>query len=158
VFEREPAAGDVMRRPPRDPRRSVLGLRLLAAGVADGALMLVAATVVYAFAWTSGCDDARVAAAAFTSVVVGNVGLIAVNRSGGLAGVLRTPNPAFWAVVAGAAAALGATLWLRPIGRFFRFETPPAGVLALALALPLAIVALMFLVRGRAGSAPLRRA
>jgi hypothetical protein len=43
----------------------------------------------------SGCDGPTVAAATFTGIVVGNLGLIALNRSGGLRGLFGNSNPAF---------------------------------------------------------------
>ncbi|HEY6941868.1 HAD-IC family P-type ATPase, partial [Dokdonella sp.] len=146
VFEREPATADIMRRMPRDPRRPVLGLRLLASGVADGALMFAASALVYGVGRAIGCTDAAVAAAAFVALVAGNVGLIALNRGSGL---LRTRNRTFWIVVAGAAIGLVATLGLAPVGRFFRFEAPPPGMIALAAGLPLAALVPAFLVRAR---------
>jgi Ca2+-transporting ATPase len=154
VFEREPAAGDVMRRPPRDPRRAVLGLRLLAGGIADGALVFAASALVYASARMLGCSAAGVAAAAFVALVAGNVGLIALNRGSGL---LHARNRVFWVVVAGATGVLAATLGLPQLGHFFRFEAPPAGVLTLAAGLPLAVLVPVFLARKRASVAPARR-
>jgi len=150
VFEHEPAAGDVMRRPPRDPHRTVLGLRLLAGGVLDGALMFAASAFVYATARALRCPDAGVAAATFVALVVGNVGLIALNRGSGL---LHKRNHAFWIVAAGTASVLAATLGLPQVGHLFRFEAPPVGVLALAAGLPLAALVPLFLARTRA-SAP----
>ncbi|MBA8882735.1 cation-translocating P-type ATPase [Dokdonella fugitiva] len=146
VFEREAAAADVMRRPPRDPRRAVIGLRLLAGSIGDGALAFAACAFVYALARAQGCSDAEVAAAAFVALVASNVGLIALNRGRGL---WRTRNHAFWFVVAGACGALALSLALPALARFFRFAVPPAGILGLAGTLPLALLAFVLAVRLR---------
>ncbi|MGN6521403.1 MAG: cation-translocating P-type ATPase [Dokdonella sp.] len=148
VFEREAAADDVMQRPPRDPRRAVLGLRLLAGSIGDGVLAFAACAIAYAIARASGCTDAGIAAAAFVALVAGNVGLIALNRGNGL---WRARNRTFWIVVAGAGSALASSLALPPLARFFRFEVPPPGILALAAVLPLALLACALAVRTRAG-------
>ncbi|HEU4662931.1 MAG TPA: cation-translocating P-type ATPase [Dokdonella sp.] len=155
VFEREPAPADIMRRRPRDPRRAVLGMRLLAGGIADGTLMFAATALVYGIGRAVGCTDAAVAAAAFVALVAGNIGLIALNRDDGL---LRMRNRAFWIVVAAATAGLVATLGLAPVGRFFRFEAPPPGMLAVAAGLPLAALVPIFIVRMRARHRRARRA
>jgi len=149
VFEREPAAGDVMRRPPRDPRRRALGLRRLAAGAVDGLLVFAAAAAAYAWSRHLGCTDAGVAATAFVALVAGNIGLIALNRGSGL---LRRRNPVFWAVVAGAAVLLATAIGLPPLANVFHFDPPPAGVLALAAVLPLGALVPAFLFRRRSRS------
>ncbi len=143
VFEREPAGADVMRRPPRDPRRRLLGARTLALGMLDGLGALAAAAAVYLAAWQAGLAAPDVAALSFASVVAGNLGLIALNRGEGLRGALRAGNAAFWWVAGAAALALALSLYAAPLRRIFHFSTPPPGALALALTLPWACVALL---------------
>ena len=58
----------------------MIGLRLLAGSIGDGALAFAACAFVYALARAQGCSDAEVAAAAFVALVASNVGLIALNR------------------------------------------------------------------------------
>jgi Ca2+-transporting ATPase len=137
VFERESAHSGIMHRPPRDPRRRMFDARLLALGVLDGAAALAAAMLVYLYAWKSGLDVSIVAALAFASVVSGNLGLIALNRSSdGVRGALRLSNPAFWWIAATAAVALIVSIHVSPVARFFHFSTPPLHLLLAAIALP----------------------
>ncbi len=148
VFEREPARADVMLRPPRDPGRRLLGTQMLASSLIEGVAALVSAILVYVIAWRSGLPDALVASLTFASVVAGNLALIAVNRSGdGLRGALRPSNAAFWWIVGLAAAALALSLYVPLIGRLFRFAPPPIGLLAAAVAAPLALLAVVGLAR-----------
>ena len=62
---------------------------------------------------------------AFTSVVVGNLGLVFVNRSrhAPLSAALRGNNTALWWLTGGALAALGLVLVLAPLREIFRFGT-----------------------------------
>jgi Ca2+-transporting ATPase len=139
-----------MRRPPRDPQRRLLDVRLLGHGLLDGAAALAAALVVYLLAWQSGLSDALVAALTFASVVAGNVGLIAVNRSSdGLGGALRMANPAFWWICGLAALALGLALYVAPVGRFFHFSAPPPALLLAALLVPCAFLVALRVAFGR---------
>ena len=48
VFEREAAAADIMRRPPRPPKQPLLGLRALLTSLGHGGLMFAVVAVVYA--------------------------------------------------------------------------------------------------------------
>jgi Ca2+-transporting ATPase len=137
VFEREPARADIMRRPPRDPGQRMFGARLLTLGILDGAASLAAAMLVYLFAWKRGFDVPIVAALAFASVVSGNLGLIALNRSSdGVLGALRLSNPAFWWIATVAAVALAVSIHAPAIAGFFRFAAPPPALLLAAVTLP----------------------
>ena len=121
---------------------------MLASSLIDGLAALATAVLVYVVAWRSGLPDALVASLTFTSVVAGNLALIAVNRTGdGLRGALRPSNAAFWWILGLAAAALALSLYVPPIGRLFRFASPPLGLLAAAVAAPVALLAIIGLAR-----------
>ena len=137
VFEREPASPDIMRKPPRDPASRLLDRRLLGLGMLDGSAAFAAAALIYLVAWRSGLDPAHVASITFASVVAGNLGLIAINRSGdGVRGALRPSNPAFWWIVGVAGFALAISLFFPPVSLFFHFGAPPLHWLVAALATP----------------------
>ena len=116
VFERERATEDLMRRPPRARSQRLLSRATLARGLAQGAVMLGAVVAVYAAGVALALPQAQLGAMAFLALVVGNLGLIALNRSGAsLWQALRTPNPAFWIVtVAALGLALAVTHWSLP--------------------------------------------
>jgi len=143
VFEREPASADVMRRPPRDPHRRLFGIGMLTTSLLEGVTALAASMLVYGVAWHNGLADALIASLTFASVVVGNVALIAVNRSTiGLRGALRFSNTAFWWTIGLAVTALALSLYAPPVAYLFRFASPPAYQLGIAVATPLLMVAL----------------
>ena len=125
---------------------------ILARGLAQGVVMLAAVVAVYAAGTALALPRPQLGAMAFLSLVVGNLGLIALNRSGeSLWQALRAPNRAFW-IVSGVATTLAlAVTQLRVPAAWFDFAPPPAGASAIAVALPLLGVALIALLR------PLRR-
>ena len=149
VFERERATEDLMRRPPRARSQRLLSRATLARGLAQGAVMLGAVVAVYAAGVALALPQAQLGAMAFLALVVGNLGLIALNRSGAsLWQALRTPNPAFWMVSTVALGlALAVTQWSLP-GAWFDFAPPPLLASAVAMALPLLGVAVIALARG----------
>lgn len=148
VLEREPPASDLMRRPPRPPGRRLLDRITLVRALGRGAVMFATVAAIYALAVRTGAPHPQVSALAFTSVVVGNLGLILLHRSGGsLWRALRTPNAAFWLVV-GATSALLALAILHPVvADWFRFAAPAGDLLAAAVALPLAAIMAMDLLQ-----------
>jgi P-type Ca2+ transporter type 2C len=104
VFENEPPEHDVMQRPPRDPQAplfagATLGLALLQ-GL--GALLVVLGAYAWCATWLS---ESGARAFTFTTLVAGNLALIASNRSrsASLWSSLRVPNRALWLVVAATA-------------------------------------------------------
>jgi len=131
-----------MRQPPRSPHRRLLNARMLAFSMLEGATTFAATACVYVMAWQSGLDQALVASLTFASVVAGNLGLIAVNRSDeGLGGAIRPNNAAFWWIVALASLTLAASLYAQPLSALFRFARPAPSWLAGALVMPLLAVA-----------------
>ena len=152
VFEREPAAADIMRRPPRAPRQRMLDFATLAGSLLQGAAMFAAVLAVHAFARWQALPDAQTGALAFTSLVAGNIGLILLYRCGdSLSGCVRQPNPAFWIVAFAAIALLAMVCWIPAPAHWFGFAAPPLAPWLFALVLPVALAAAM-----KAGAAWLR--
>jgi len=144
VFEREPAASDVMRRPPRAPTHRLLDARTLFGCLGQGAAVFAMVAAVYVLGRVEAVSAAQLAALSFTALVVGNLGLIVVNRAGSTRRRWwRQSNPAFWIV---ALSALGLLLLITRFegpGVPFRFAPPPLGLSLIALLLPLAALGLI---------------
>jgi P-type Ca2+ transporter type 2C len=137
VFEREPPAENIMRRPPRAPDARLIDAATFAGSIARGLLAFVAVLAVYLLAGRAGLATTQQAALAFTALVVGNLGLIVLHRSGGsLWQALRRPNPAFTMVAALTLALLAAITLLPAVGAWFGFAPPPLPWLLLAAATP----------------------
>jgi Ca2+-transporting ATPase len=152
VFEREDAAADLMRRPPRPPTQRLLDAHCLFASLAHGAVMFAVVALVYAIGRADLLPPMESGAAAFTALVTGNLGLILLYRSGTSPWhALRRRNVAFWVVVVAAMAILVAMTWFEIPAGWFGFAPPPFGLWSLALLLPLlAAVLLALLQRGPA--------
>lgn len=141
VFEREPPAGDIMRRPPRAADARLIDAATFAGSIGRGVLAFAAVLAVYLGAAGDGLPAAQQAALAFTALVVGNLGLIVLHRSGGsLWQALRRPNPAFSIVAALTLALLAAITLLPGPGAWFGFAPPPHVWLLQAAATPLAFL------------------
>ena len=144
VFEREPPAADVMRRPPRARGERMVDLRLLATSLVQGAVMFTAAAAALAWASHAGLPDGQRGALAFTALVAGNLGLILLYRGdGSLWRTLASGNRAFWIVAAGTCALLAVVNWLPPVASAFRFAAPPPFAWLGALLAPLLLAAAM---------------
>jgi P-type Ca2+ transporter type 2C len=158
AFEMDPEEDGAMRRPPRRAGSPLIGPRELAQSIAEGMCVLVAIAVVF---WVglhrhAGAADAR--SLAFTTLILGNLGLIWVNRSRsrGLWAALRTPNPVWWAVVVGALGALAAALSIRPLRSLFQFSVLHPDDLAVCAAVTVGLVALLSVIQrfGRSRRSP----
>lgn len=142
VFEMERAEGDVMKRKPRAVTERLFGARNVVVALLQGFGLLGACAAVFFFGLRSGASADEARAAAFASVVLGNLLLIVVSRSasGGALRSLRIPNPAQWWVVAGAGAGLALVLYLPALHRLFHFaplrsDGTITGIIALLAAL-----------------------
>lgn len=141
VFERQAPLEDPMKTAPRSPGRRMIDRRLVVSSVLDGLAAALGAMSVYLLAWRGGAADGAVAALSFSAVVAGNLALLAFNRAGGsLRHALRTDNAAFWTIVVVASAALMLALVVPEISGLFRFSAVTPAQLALAIALPAALV------------------
>ncbi|MEO8160759.1 MAG: cation-translocating P-type ATPase [Arenimonas sp.] len=144
VFEREPAAADLMQRPPRRADQRLLGAAGLGASLAAGGAMLVLVAVAWLLARTAGFPSAQVGAIAFTTLVAGNLGLMLVFRAGAtLRDTLSRRNLAFAVVAGGTLLALLAATQVAAVAAWFRFAPPPFGAWLLAFAVPLAAAAFL---------------
>ena len=133
AFEAEPAARDVMKRPPRDPREPLLGAWRIALSLLQG--LAVFAAVAFAYRMALGAyAEAEARAVAFAALVFGNTGLILSNRSQrrSFVATLLEPNRALWWVIAGAVGGLLLALYLPPLREVFRFAPLDARLVGLA--------------------------
>ena len=123
AFEAEPAEQTVMRRPPRPTTSRLFDGRLVLTSVMQGMSVLVAVALMYGSVLAAGTPEPQARAMAFAAIVLGDVGLIFVNRSrqATLTETLRRPNPALWWVVGGAFLGLGLALYIEPLRDIFRF-------------------------------------
>lgn len=148
VLEREPAPSDVMRRPPRPARQHLLDAPLLLTGIAQGAAVLLAVAAVYLAGTAVVLSTPALAATSFVSLVAGNVGLIALNRTPRARRAAGQPlNRAFLVLALGAAGLLVAVTGFAPVAALLGFAPLPLHVLAAAVIPPLLMVWLMTIVR-----------
>ena len=123
AFEAEPIDDEVMKRPPRSPGERMFGLRTVAVAVLQGAVMLLSVALVYGFALARGAGEAEARAMTFTTIVLGNLGLILANRSTtrSIFTTLRFPNPALWWVIGGTLGGIALSLYVPYLRNLFRF-------------------------------------
>ncbi|MFC5577934.1 cation-translocating P-type ATPase [Lysobacter niabensis] len=144
VFEREPAAPDVMQRPPRSPSRRLLDMRTLFGSLGQGLAVFVAVVAIYVLGRVDEVSAAQLAALSFTALVIGNLGLIVVNRAGAAQRHWwQQSNPAFWIVTLSALGLLFLITRFEGPGRPFRFAPPPLNLYLAALLLPLLVLGLI---------------
>lgn len=142
ALEAEPIARDIMRQPPRDPRQPLFGARVLVFGLAQGIILMFTALLVLGYALHHGSSPDEARALTFSTLVIGNLGLILVNRSWRHT-VLRTlsrPNPALWWILGGAFSFLLAALYLPWLREVFHFAPLTSAQFALSLGAGIASV------------------
>ncbi len=124
AFEGEPEDPRIMQRPPRSANARLFSKATVGTAVLQGLSVLIAAAIVFALHWYGGAQEGTARAAAFATLVLGNVVLILANRSrsASLLTTLRTPNRALWWIVAGTLLALVLVVSLPPLQALFRFE------------------------------------
>src|SRR6266545_3908444 len=144
VFEAEPAADDVMRRPPRDPREPLLGRRTVAFSLLQGLVTFGVLATLYGVVLRSGQGELEARALTFTALIIANLGLILANRSWGLTilTTLRVRNPALWWVAGGALVFLAVTLSIPAARGVFRFS--PIHVDDLAICVVAGLIPVLF--------------
>ena len=123
AFEAEPIDDEVMKRPPRPPAERMFSLRTVLLALLQGATMLLMVALVYGFVLGRGAGEPEARAMAFTTIVLGNVGLILSHRSStrSILATLRLPNPALWWVVGGTLCGIALSLYVPYLRELFRF-------------------------------------
>ena len=94
VLEAEEEEKDIMSRPPRDPKAQLLSRPLVAWGVIQGGVSLLAVAAVYVGAIRSGLETPHVRALALVSLVAVNLAMIFASRtfSSSVAAAIGRPN------------------------------------------------------------------
>jgi P-type Ca2+ transporter type 2C len=133
VFEAEREDSGVMGRPPRRLNDSLFGARSLIIGLIQGGAVL-AVELVIILGMLPHYGEQVTRAAAFTSMVLCNLGLILLSRAGrqSLLKTLLTPNgPHAWVTI-GALGLLGLALFTPWLQKIFMFASIPPVVLGLS--------------------------
>ena len=128
AFEMEPEERDVMRRPPRDPKRKMFTTRMVLRSLLQGMGALAAALLVFLVSMDIGASESDVRMLTFSTLILTNLALIMTNRSltrSAWAG-WRTPNAALRWIAAGALGILGLILYVPFVGGVFHMSRPHA--------------------------------
>ena len=114
TFTAEPAEGDVMARPPRDPRRPFMDRSMQVGIFAGGVALCVAVLAAYLWAFSRGAGAAQAQSQAFATWMIGHALLALHMRSEHqpLATSLLFSNPAMvaWVLAAAATVALATSV------------------------------------------------
>jgi P-type Ca2+ transporter type 2C len=123
VFEMEADEKDIMQRKPRKLSDALFDGHMVFSGLVQGLGVLIIVAGVYIFALTQGLGENAARMLAFSSLVIGNLGLIFTNRSWtrSILSTLQTPNSALWWVTGGALAFLTLSLFVPFLQELFRF-------------------------------------
>lgn len=151
VFEAETEEADLMQRGPRAADASIFDRKLLVKGVLQGLALLAAVLGSYATSLQLELGEQQARALAFCVTVLGNIGLIFINRSlsPSLLQALTLPNPTLWWVVASALLILAAALFIPALSHVFYFAQPRPLAIAINAALALLCIAGIALVKAR---------
>lgn len=124
ALEAEPEEPNIMSRPPRKPDEPLLRMRGIGLSLLQGAFVLMLALGTLFVAVNQGHEVGRARAMAFSVLILGNVGLILVNRSGSRTtlGALRIRNRALWALIGGALLALALCLTTPALRSILRLD------------------------------------
>jgi Ca2+-transporting ATPase len=127
VFEAEDEEANIMDRPPRGVNDPLFSPRMIGVSLAQGFGVLLAVLGVYLWATLTGDRSAdQVRALAFATIVIGNLGLIFVNRSWthSVIGGLKYKNKALWYVTGGTVTAIGMVFAFPGTQGLFQFALP----------------------------------
>ncbi len=126
AFEAEPGNPHLMERPPRDPKTPMFGKSTILLSLLQGVSVLLSVLLIYFFASFQGLEESIVRAITFTTLVLGNLGLIYVNRSQSrlIINTLRERNIALWLITAGVIVGLILVLYLPLLSDLFSFGSP----------------------------------
>lgn len=104
VFEMEEDEKDIMQRKPRPIQEPLFGRQMVLSGLVQGLSVLIVVALIYGLTLSQGYSADKARLLSFTSLVIGNLGLIFTNRSWtrSIIATLRIPNKSLWWVTGGA--------------------------------------------------------
>lgn len=123
AFEAEPAEANIMQRPPRPSSEALFGRRIFLISLWQGIFVLLSSLSVLSYALLHGASDEVARTLTFSTLVIGNLGLIMVNRSWRQSIYVTASqyNPALWCVILGAFVFLLLILSLPILREVFHF-------------------------------------
>jgi Ca2+-transporting ATPase len=123
VFEMEEEEKNIMDRPPRKLNEPLFGRQMVLVGLIQGLGVLALTLGVYAAVLSKGLGESEARMMSFTTLVLGNLGLIFTNRSwkSSILATLRVPNPALWWVTLGTLFFLGLAISIPFLRGLFSF-------------------------------------
>ncbi len=123
VFEMEEEEKNIMDRPPRKLSEPLFGRQMVLIGLIQGLGVLALTLGVYAVVLSKGLGESEARMMSFTTLVLGNLGLIFTNRSwkSSILATLRIPNPALWWVTLGTLFFLGLAISIPFLRGLFSF-------------------------------------
>jgi P-type Ca2+ transporter type 2C len=143
VFEADPEPADIMRRRPRRPDAPLFSRPVLQRSVLLGVTVLAFCAIVYWIALLLMPENGA-RALVFLGVVIANLALIFVSRSGGetFAAIFARPNAVFWWIGALACAAVAVAIYLPAVAAVFRFAPPSPAMVGTVASGAIAVVLL----------------
>ncbi|NMM38531.1 MAG: cation-translocating P-type ATPase [Glaciimonas sp.] len=152
AFEAEAEESNVMQRPPRASNARIFDRKILMIGVRQGVVLLALLLAIYQLAQFAGLATEQARALTFTAMIIGDIGLIFINRSWSrpLRSVLTLPNPILWWIVASAISILLLALFVPALRELFHFgalSLTQIALTAVALAVTLGALASLRLFR-----------
>jgi Ca2+-transporting ATPase len=144
VFEMETEEKDVMNRPPRPLNEPLFGRAMILTGLIQGVGLLAVVFGMYALCLGQNLGEATARMMAFSTMVLGNLGLIFTNRSWAhsILATLRIPNKALWWIsgfAVGFLALVMAVPFLRQIFQFAPLQGWEAALIAAGVVISLLI-------------------
>jgi P-type Ca2+ transporter type 2C len=136
AFEAEPEEANIMERSPRDPKAPLFSGRDIILSLLQGTLVLMTVLLIFGVALYRGQTEAEARALTFTTLVLGLLSSITMNRSWSrsILRLLRSPNAAYRWVMAGALGFLAAVLYVPELRSIFRFAPLHLDDLAICIA------------------------
>ncbi len=124
IFEAERGELDVMRRPPRDQRQPLFSRRVGLISFSQGLVVSLFVMAVFISAQLLNLPEGKIRALTFTTLIVGNLGLIMINRSWSRTALssLKMPNRFLWLIISLAVGCLALVIYVPWLQKLFYFE------------------------------------
>lgn len=124
IFEAEREESNIMKRPPRDSRKPLIGKNVLTISFLQGLFSLVAVAGVYIAAMKMGQSETQVRTLAFTTLVISNICLILTNRSWtrSIIETFSLPNKSVYLIIPSVLILLFSIIYTPFLRKIFQFD------------------------------------